>query len=147
MLLEHQRRKHAGLGEYLEFTANENNGDVTFSTSWTVDQNLALNESRSHNAVLSLGSSLVVARGYSASGSLKSVEVLDTADSVVWSLPIMIKERKGCSVVATSTGIVAIGGYEVDSCETLPLITKKQELKVRCTVIYMLIISFCILTS
>ena len=122
--------------------------DVTFSSSWTVDQNLALLESRAEHAALRLGSSVVVAGGQSTSGLLKSVEVLDTEDSVTWSLSNMKKERKGCSMVVTSSGIVVIGGYEVDSCETLPLMTKKQELKVRCRTLLLLIQFFLeILTS
>ena len=117
--------------EYLEFRTNEINSDVTFS-SWTVDQNLALAEPRNYHSVLRLGSSLVVVGGGSRSSPLKSVEVLNTKDSVSWYLPEMIKPRDGCSMVATSIGIVVIGGNwkASASSEILPLITKQQQLKV-----------------
>ena len=95
-----------------------------------MDQNLALGEPRYRPAVLSLGSSLVVAGGDNGWGKLKSVEVLDTRDNVAWYLPDMTQPRYGCTMVTTSNGIVVIGGKEVDSCETLPLLTKKQQLKV-----------------
>ena len=115
--------------EYLEFVSNKSSSDVTFS-SWTVDQNLFLVEPRGYNAALSLGSNLVVAGGYTGSAWLKSIEVLDTKNNVVWSLPDMTKQRNVFSMVATSIGIVLIGGTKVDSCEVLPLITKKEQLKV-----------------
>ena len=120
----------SGSVEYMQFCENKSRSGVTFSSCWTVEQNRSFVESRSAHASLSLGSNIVLAGGDSGSGGLKSVRVLDTKDSVAWYLPGMTNARFGCTMVATSNGIVVIGGKEVDSCETLPLITKKQQIKV-----------------
>ena len=116
--------------EYFEFSTNEIEGDVTFSSSWTVDQTPAFVEPRRNHAILGLGSSLLVAGGSDNSGSLKSVRVLDKKASVAWNLPDTATTRYECTMVGTSNGIVVIGGSKLDSCVTLPLITKKQQLKV-----------------
>ena len=117
--------------EYLEFHGNVNRTEGTFASSWITDPDLAHLEPRSSHAVSSLGSNLVVAGGSRGLTSLNSVKVLDTKDGVVWYLPNLTKVRDGCSMVMTSNGLVVIAGYKVNTCETLPPITKKQQLKVR----------------
>ena len=116
--------------EYLEFRTEKScNEDITFLSSWTMDKNLSLVESRKSHAVLNLGLNLVVAGGYTGFSLLKSVKVLDTKGRVVWHLPNMTIKRDGCSMVATANGIVVVGGYGHDSCEILPLLIKKKAQK------------------
>ena len=117
--------------EYLEFSsATESNRDVIFASSWVLDKKLSLVERRLGHAVLGLGTGLVVGGGHPGStfsDEFNSVKVIDTEASVVWNLPNMTIARSGFSMVATSNGIVVIGGI---GGETLPLLTKKQQLKV-----------------
>ena len=108
---------------------------TVFSSSlsaWTNCTDLALSDARYLPAAVSVGSCIVVSGNYS--GSIATVEVLDTECGIVWNLPPLITGRNGCSMVAYKTGIAVVGGDKVDSCETLMLIDKKEQLKVRCIV-------------
>ena len=111
--------------------ATKKTAATVFSSSsvWTNCTELALPVARSFHAVVSVGSCIIVSGNYS--GSIATVEVLDTERGIVWNLPALSTGRNYASMVAFKTGIAVIGGQNVDSCETLLLIDKKEQLKVR----------------
>ena len=100
------------------------------SSVWTNCTDLALSVARCFHAVVSVGSCIIVSGNNG--GSIATVEVLDTERGIVWNLPALSTGRNYASMVAFKTGIAVIGGQNVDSCETLLLIDKKEQLKVRC---------------
>ena len=106
---------------------------TVFSSSlsaWTNCTDLALSHTRYlHGAVSAVGSCIIVSG--SGTGSIATVEVLNTECGIVWNLPPLTTGRNCCSMVAFKTGIGVIGGEGVDSCETLALtVDKKEQLKV-----------------
>ena len=117
--------------EEISDDATKTTAAKVFSSSsvWTNCTDLALSNARYLHAAVSVGSSIIVSGN--CSGSIATVEVLDTDRGIVWSLPHLITGRNYASMVAFKTGIAVIGGQNVDSCETLLLIDKKQQLKVR----------------
>ena len=117
--------------EEISDDATKTTAAKVFSSSsvWTNCTDLALSNARNLHAAVSVGSSIIVSGN--CSGSIATVEVLDTDRGIVWSLPHLITGRNYASMVAFKTGIAVIGGQNVDSCETLLLIDKKQQLKVR----------------
>ena len=98
------------------------------SSAWTLHRSLVLSIRRSQHEAVSVGSCILVAGGCSGSAI---VEVLDTERNIVWTLPHLSTGRNGCSIVVISDGIAVIGGFGVDSCATLPLIDRKEQLMVR----------------
>ena len=100
---------------------------IVFSSSLSAWTTCALSDARYlYAAAVSVGSCIIIA------GGSATVEVLDMERGIVWNLPPLTTGRKGCSMVAYRTGIAAIGGQNVDSCETLALtVDKKEQLKVR----------------
>ena len=122
--------------ESLEFKENSHDETketaVTGFSSWATCTDLALFDARYRLGTTSVGSCIIVVGGISKSNA--TVEVLDTERRIVWNLPPLTTGRSGCSMVAFETGIAVIGGEGVDSCETLLLINKKMQLKVRCIV-------------
>ena len=126
--------------EYLEFNeaSQENKETAGFifpsSSEWTIHKDLVLSVQRYQHAVVQVGSCVIVSGGlrlYDYDYTLKSAEVLDTERNVVFNLPDMALGRIGPSMVSMSGGLVVIGGYELDSSETLPLIDIKDHIKVR----------------
>ena len=124
--------------EYLEFDDWSNHTDATVSSvfpltkSWKIQKDLVPDTPRGQHCVVKVASCLVVAGGVDRdSNPLSSVEVMDTEQRVVWKLPRMTTERNYGSMVVISNGILAIGGYQKDTCEYLALTEKKKETKVR----------------
>ena len=109
--------------------ATKKTSATVFSSSsvWTNCPDLALSNARNFHAAVTVGSCIIV----SGNGT-GSLEVLDTERRIVWNLPPLATGPNNASMVAFKTGIAVIGGTNVDSCETLLLIDKKEQLKVRC---------------
>ena len=120
--------------EYLNF-------DDLFSSSksWTIHRKLHLNISAEVHALVQVGSCLITVGGCRRR-SKRPVEVLDTVNNITWELPNMTVDRLVCSMVALSSGIVAMNGYDSssgivamndDSFETLSLVDKNSWLFAR----------------
>ena len=100
----------------------------SLSKSWTIHNRLCLNRLGTINALVQVGSCLVVAGGCKA-GSKLAMEVLDTVNCIVWELPSsIIKPSCVCCMVALSSGIVAM---KDDSFETLSIVDKNSWLFAR----------------
>ena len=132
--------------EYLDFddllddSPNWATSVVSSSKSWTIHKKLHLNISGEVDAFVKVGSCIITVGGGCLSLSKRPVEVLDTVNNICWELPNMIKNRLECSVVALSSGIVAMNGYDSssgivamndDSFETLSLVDKNSWLFAR----------------
>ena len=106
--------------EYLEFDNDwrqERPATTTGSPpcqSWTLHPTLVLEDPpRSNHGVVRVGSCLVVLGGHDEENdAVRSVQVLDTRNPEirVWELPALTLNDDASSVVALSTGLVAIGG-------------------------------------
>ena len=125
--------------EYLDFddllddSPNCATSVFSSSKSWTIHKKLHLNISGEVHAVVQVGSCLVVAGGWK-NRSKRPVEVVDTMNNITWELPDMTVERLECSMVALSSGIVAMNGYDAmndDSFDTLSLVDKNSWLFAR----------------
>ena len=113
--------------------ATEDTAAAVFPSSssvWASCTDLALSYARHLHAAVSVGSCIIVSGNDRR--SIATVEVLDTERGILWNLPPLTTGRNGCSMVAFETGIAVIGGEGVDSCETLLMIDKKEQLKVGC---------------
>ena len=127
--------------ESLQFdeTSNDetkNTAAIVFSSSlsaWATCTDITLSDARYLHAAVSIASCIIVSGN--RSGSIATVEVLDTERGITWNLPPLTTGRNYCTMVAYKTGIAVIGGDKVDSCGTLALtVDKKEQLKVRCIV-------------
>ena len=109
-----------------------NNESFIWTNSWRIHPQLALDNPRYLFGMVRVRSCLVVVGGIDNDGNtLRSGQVLDTEHNSSWELPDMIEERDGCTLMAHSTGIVAIGGSE-RTCERLPLVDHKSACFARC---------------
>ena len=136
--------------ESLEFQQPLDNGtkgtatSTIFPSSWTPSSDLVLSIPRHTHTAVTVGSCIVVAGGNSR---CKLVEVIDTERNIVWNLPQMTVGRNGCSMAAVSNGIALIGGNGVDTSETIPLMDRKEHLKVRLQrftqYVYMVLVAHC----
>ena len=132
----------------------ETSGDGTkettytvFSSScvWTAFTDLALSVPRSCHAAVTVGSCVIVAGDR---GSKDTVEVLDTEHGIVWNLPPLIRGRIVCSMLVFRNGIAVIGGYDVESCVTLPLTLEKVRFVMQLiTVVWLMRKAWCHLKS
>ena len=110
-----------------DHTNSNSNMSCTFpNSSWRMEPHLSLSSPRAAHAMAKVGSCLVVAGGYCnnhGSLTLKSVEVLDIQQAVVWSLPnLTISRQYGCSMVTLSDCLLVLGGDDSeDSVESLAL--------------------------
>ena len=122
--------------EYFEFNdspmAEIENTRTTFPSSrkWKMLKELSLSVPRSEHDVVRVGSCLIVGGGKTKIVGQKMVEVLDTNGNHVWHLP-SLNWQEHSTMVATAKGIIVIGGKEDHLCTFIPLVTRKQELKVR----------------
>ena len=89
---------------------------ISFSPTWTNHSELRL-----YNAMVAMGSCLVVTGGFES-----SVEVLDTRRNRVWNLPGLQEDRWGCSMVTVANQVAIIGGLRNPSCATLPLMDRNS---------------------
>ena len=109
--------------EYLNF-AEERKDDslstvISFSSSWITHSDLVLPIPRANFAMVAVGSCLIV-----GGGSRQTVEVLDTHHDRVWNLPPLVNHREDCTMVTVANQVAVIGGWQIPSCATLPLIDK-----------------------
>ena len=97
------------------------------SATWTTCTGQTLSTARRHYEAVAIGSCISVWGGKGA-----KPELFDTERNMVWNLPPLTTDRTNYSMVAFKNGIGVIGGWKLDSCETLPLtLSKKEQLKVR----------------
>ena len=102
------------------------------SAAWTTctDQTL------SSNVAVVVGSCII-----GGASNRYMLELFDTESNIVWNLPPLNTYRQGYRMVAFNTGIAVIGGWNLDSCETLPLsLSEKERVKVR-------FVAYCTLES
>ena len=110
-----------------DHTNSNSNMSCTFpNSSWRMEPCLSLSRPRASHAASKVGLCLVVAGGYCknhGSLTLKSVEVLDVQQAIVWSLPhLNIWRPSGCSMVTLSDCLLVLGGNRsTDSVESLAL--------------------------
>ena len=119
--------------ESLEFQPTVNNTKETdastvfpSSSAWTLHSDLVLSNLTYTHSAVRVGSCIVV-----AGGDNRCLEVLDTERNIVWNPPLLRTGRERCSMIAVSDGIAVISGDGEDTCETLPLIDRKSNIKVR----------------
>ena len=123
--------------EYLEFNETPSEGRGTArsffqsSVKWKIDHGLALSFARTGHCVVKVEQCLIVIGGRGRQGAAVSVEVLNTKGNTVWNLPTTSTQRTDSGLVATTDGVVVIGGSNTISCESLPLVSMKRYLKVR----------------
>ena len=138
----HNNRESLNSVEYLEFSSDHNDTMIAqsifpSSSTWTIHSHLVLSQPRYQHAITTVGSCLIIAGGCNKSSG--SVEVLDSKNNVVWPLPPLTQARRAGSMVALTNEIVAFGGYDLDTCESLPLIDMKVQLMVR---LYLIVLNF-----
>ena len=109
--------------EYLNFTEERKDDSlstvISFSSSWITHSDLVLPIPRAYFAMVAVVSCLIV-----GGGSHQTVEVLDTHHDRVWNLPPLVNHREDCTMVTVANQVAVIGGWQIPSCATLPLIDK-----------------------
>ena len=102
------------------------------TTTWKIHKYLVLGNRRCGRGTVRVGSCLVVVGGQgSGSGTMRSVEVLDTQRNTMWHLPDIAVGRSVCSIAVLSTGIFVMDYDMEDSGETLSLVDKNSACFVR----------------
>ena len=115
--------------EYLDLGGRDVEG-LSDDELWQYEGNLQLSAPRSNHAVVQVGQCLVVAGGSTGENPVSSVEVLDTARNMVWEMSNHTIRRCDCATIATPKGILVTGGDEFEQCKIIPLVDKKEQLKV-----------------